>query len=74
MQQTWRFLSIVALAGVTLLFGCGDTITIHPSAQLAEGIQVTGMGSAFGEPDLIILSVGVSAEEKNGGDRPNTGC
>lgn len=30
-----------------------------------EGIQVTGSGSAFGDPDIAVLSLGITAQENN---------
>jgi len=40
-----------------------DTITVESPSQGIQGIQVTGSGSAFGEPDVAVLSLGVSVEK-----------
>lgn len=64
MKRHRGLLSIFLFFGLAILIGCGDTITLNPSAQWAEGIQVSGTGSAFGPPDLAILNLGVSAEER----------
>jgi uncharacterized protein YggE len=55
----------IAMAGLALLglalVGCEsqDTITVTPAGQ-AEGISVSGSGSAFGAPDVAVLQMGVS--------------
>jgi len=63
--DTSRFIVPLLLFGllmaITIVACDGDTITIEPS-QMVQGIQVTGSGSAFGNPDVAILSLGVSVE------------
>jgi uncharacterized protein YggE len=54
---------ILSLPLVMGIFGCmGDTINVLTSQQWPAGIQVTGAGSAFGKPDLVLVNMGVSAE------------
>jgi uncharacterized protein YggE len=63
MSRFWSFLMLLSLALAMAIFGCeGDTITVAPSQQWPEGIQVVGSGSAFGKPDVALLSMGVSVE------------
>ena len=51
------------LAVMVTLSACErDNIII---GSVVEGIQVTGVGSAFGDPDVAVLDLGVAAEEKN---------
>jgi uncharacterized protein YggE len=56
---------LIALAGLALLgltlVGCGSegTTVVTPAAP-TEGISVSGSGSAFGEPDVAVLQLGVS--------------
>ncbi len=63
MTRLLKGLPLLSLLWILAVIGCGDNITLAPSAQWAEGIQVTGTGSAFGKPDLAILDMGVAAEE-----------
>lgn len=55
----------VAVAGVAALallaLGCANDTTVLPPTQ-QPGISVSGSGSAFGEPDVAVLSLGVEAE------------
>ncbi len=57
---------IVALIGVAALgllaLACSGDTTVLPPSQERPGISVSGSGSAFGEPDVAVLSVGVEAE------------
>lgn len=56
---------LLSLPFVMSLVGCeGDTIVKSPS-NLVEGIQITGTGSAFGEPDVAVLNLGVSVEKSS---------
>lgn len=58
-------LALLILPLIMLFIGCeGDNITVTPSGTV-EGIQVTGSGSAFGEPDIAVLSLGVSTERNS---------
>ena len=47
-----------------LALGCTttNTTTILPPEQQPPGIAVSGSGSAFGEPDIAVLSLGVEAQ------------
>ena len=60
-RSRYILLSFCLALAVTLIACEKDTIIVGPTA---EGIQVTGTGSAFGSPDIAILSLGVVAEEK----------
>jgi len=56
------FIAMAALALLAFaLVGCEsqETITVPPGAQ-AEGISVSGSGSAFGAPDVALIQLGVS--------------
>ena len=64
MSRFWSFLTLLSLVFAMAIAGCGDdTITVAPSQQWPEGIQVVGVGSTFGKPDVALLSMGVSVEE-----------
>ena len=60
-----HFLFLPAVGALSLLaIACdtgGDTI-IQNTNQSATGVTATGTGRAFGEPDVAIISVGVSVE------------
>jgi len=59
-----RFRYIVlmfCLAMMLTLVACERDLMIIGS--LVEGIQVTGTGSAFGDPDIAVLSLGITAQE-----------
>ncbi|MFQ6039277.1 MAG: SIMPL domain-containing protein [Candidatus Poribacteria bacterium] len=59
-----RFLMLLSLPLMIVIIGCGgDTINVASPQQVVEGIQVTGSGSAFGKPDLVLLNMGVSVEK-----------
>jgi len=56
------FIVVAGLALLSLaLIGCEseETIMVAPAAQ-AEGISVSGSGSAFGAPDVAVFQLGVS--------------
>lgn len=55
---------LVALSLGLLALGCttNNTTTVLPPDQQPPGIAVSGAGSAFGEPDIAVLSLGVEAE------------
>lgn len=61
----WKdcLLLLLGLSFAVAFTACGnDTFTaVSPSLPI-QGIQVTGSGSAFGEPDVVVLSLGVSTE------------
>ncbi|UCH37166.1 MAG: SIMPL domain-containing protein, partial [Candidatus Bathyarchaeota archaeon] len=56
-----RLLGILALLGLCLvtIISC-DTINVD--SPLVESIQVSGSGSAFGEPDVALLNLAISVE------------
>jgi len=63
MNRFWCFAILLTLPFAMAIIGCeGDTINVMLPQQWFEGIQVTGTGSAFGEPDLVLVNMGVSAE------------
>jgi hypothetical protein len=57
--------------GFLLLFlslsipGCEDTVNVNLPQESIRGIQVTGVGSVYGKPDVAILKMGVSVERKS---------
>lgn len=55
---------LVVLSLGLLALGCttNNTTTVLPPEQQPPGIAVSGSGSAFGEPDIAVLSLGVEAE------------
>ncbi len=55
---------LLALSLGLLALGCttNNTTTILPPEQQPPGIAVSGSGSAFGEPDIAVLSLGVEAQ------------
>ncbi|MCH8025156.1 MAG: SIMPL domain-containing protein [Chloroflexi bacterium] len=58
--------TIIAVIGIVALgllaLGCTETTTVLPPGQDSAGITVSGSGSAFGEPDVAVLTLGVEAE------------
>jgi uncharacterized protein YggE len=44
------------------LAGCETKTTVLPPDQEAPGLTATGTGSAFGEPDVAVLNLGVQAD------------
>ena len=62
-----RTLVIPAVAGLALLAAAcsgGDTF-VTPDLSGQGGISATGTGTATGEPDLMVLTVGVSVERES---------
>ncbi len=57
--------TMIAVIGIVALgllaLGCTET-TVLQSGQDSAGITVSGSGSAFGEPDVAVLTLGVEAE------------
>jgi hypothetical protein len=45
-----------------LAIGCNSKTTVVSPNQEAPGVNVSGSGSVFGQPDIAVLSLGVSAE------------
>ncbi len=58
--------TMIAVIGIVALgllaLGCTETTTVLQSGQDPAGITVSGSGSAFGEPDVAVLTLGVEAE------------
>jgi len=64
MSKFFGILLLLSLPLVVTIVACdSDTITVEPPMQIVQGIQVTGNGSAFGNPDVAILNLGISAEK-----------
>jgi len=59
---------LAAVAMAALAVACTTKTTVLPPSQEAEGINVSGEGSAFGEPDVAVLSLGVEAEADSVGE------
>jgi uncharacterized protein YggE len=56
-------LLLLCLVLATMFTACErDTVVV---GSVVEGVQVTGTGSASGDPDVVVLSMGVVAQEKN---------
>lgn len=58
--------TMIAVIGIVALgllaLGCTETTTVVQPGQSATGITVSGSGSAFGEPDVAVLTLGVEAQ------------
>jgi uncharacterized protein YggE len=60
-------IGLTCAAGILALgSGCTETTVMPP--QDVPGVSVGGQGSAFGEPDIALLSLGVSAEADSVGE------
>lgn len=57
----FRFVGLFAVALALLAAGCSSKTTLVDSNSAAEGITVEGQGSAFGEPDIALLTLGVES-------------
>lgn len=61
-----NFKQVVILGGgvavALLALACSTETTVLPSGQEQVGLSVSGSGTAIGEPDLAVLSLGVEAE------------
>lgn len=69
-MKKWKTVGVIAalLAAAFVALACTET-TVQPSADGAtSGINVSGSGSVFGEPDVAILSLGVEAEADSVGE------
>jgi len=57
---------VIALIGIMTLgllaVACTETTTIQPAGEASPNVSVSGSGSAFGIPDVAVLSLGVEAE------------
>jgi uncharacterized protein YggE len=51
-----------ALAIGLALFACTDETTVLPSEGEPSGVTVSGAGSAFGVPDVAVVTLGVEAD------------
>jgi len=61
-----RGLFIAVVAGFALLAAaCGGGDTIVQSEGSAQGVNASGTGTAVGEPDVMVLTVGVSAQRES---------
>lgn len=54
-------LLLLGLVGTLALACSTETTVVSPNGE-AAGVNVSGSGSVFGEPDIALLSLGVSAE------------
>ena len=61
-NMTIGLLVVVSLGLLALGCTTNNSTTVLPPEQQAPGISVSGSGSAFGEPDIAVLSLGVEAE------------
>ncbi len=63
---------VIALIGIMTLgllaVACSETTTIQPQGEAAPNVSVSGSGSAFGIPDVAVLSLGVQAEAPTVGE------
>lgn len=63
---------LLVVAGVVMLgmlaLACTTETTVNPTGIETQGINVSGSGSAFGTPDVAVLSVGVEAEAQTVGE------
>ena len=67
MNKRLGLLAIAGLATLVLAVACTtkETVQVLPGGGQAQGISVTGTGEASGGPDLALLTLGVSSEEKS---------
>lgn len=63
-----RAMGLLAAAVLGLLAAACTETTVLPPEREEPGITVTGSGSAFGAPDVAVLTLGVEAEAKSVGD------
>ncbi len=59
-----RFLAMIGALGLLplLAVACTEKTTVLPGDQHVSGITVSAAGSAFGAPDVAVLTLGVNAE------------
>lgn len=60
-NNLWGLLFLI-LPLIISFTGCEDTVNVTLPSEEIQGIRVTGSSSAFGEPDIAILRLGVSTE------------
>jgi len=67
MNKRVVLLALAGLATLALAVACTteETVQVVPGGAQAQGISVTGTGEASGAPDLALLTLGVSTEEKS---------
>jgi uncharacterized protein YggE len=59
--RRFRLLLPAFLVGL-FLFACTDETTVLPPSAEPSGVTVAGQGSAFGAPDVAVVTLGVEAE------------
>ena len=62
------FLLVGAMALGLFALACTTETTVLPPGREAPGINVSGSGSVFGEPDVAVLTLGVEAEAASVGE------
>ena len=67
--MNWKTLSVfvVVVAGL-LALACTETTVLSPGSEGTTGINVSGTGSVFGEPDVAVLTLGVEAQADSVGE------
>src|SRR3972149_7215125 len=67
MNKRVVLLALAGLAMLALAVACTteETVQVVPGGAQAQGSSVTGTGKAPGAPDLALLTLGVSTEEKS---------
>ena len=64
-----RTLGLITLLAVGLLaLACTETTVLPSDRDESPGINVSGIGSVFGEPDVAILTLGVEAQADSVGE------
>lgn len=64
-----KLLGLIAIAALGMLaLACTSKTTVVSTNQEAPGVTVSGSGSVFGQPDIAVLSLGVSAEADSVGE------
>ena len=61
-------LLVGALALGLVALACTTETTVLPPGREAPGVNVSGSGSVFGEPDVAVLTLGVEAEAASVGE------
>ena len=67
MQRKIFALIVIGALGLAA-FGCDSKTTVVSTNQETPGVNVSGSGSVFGEPDIAVLSLGVSAQAQSVGE------
>jgi len=64
-----KLLGLIAIAALGMLaLACAGKTTVVSTNQETPGVTVSGSGSVFGQPDIAVLSLGVSAEASSVGE------